>query len=80
MCAGIRERSERRTRERVHDYTVWEPRFRNGLCRTGQYFVGRPASRPVTEHYNQAVYDVQPQHIKVWPKQDCAEIQAVACI
>ena len=63
--AGIRQRSVTRSRQRHEAYTVWEPRFRNGLCRTGQYFVGRPANRPVTEHYEQPVYDVQPQHIKV---------------
>ncbi len=63
--AGIRQRSVTRRRHRQQDYTVWEPRFRNGLCRTGQYFVGRPARRHVPEHYEQSVYDLQPHHIKV---------------
>ena len=54
-----------RNRQSRQSYTVWEPRFRNGLCRTGQYFVGRPASRRVTEQYEHPVYDLQPQHIKV---------------
>lgn len=62
---GIRQRSVTRHRHRQQEYTVWEPCFRNGLCRTGQYFVGRPASRRVAEHYEQSVYDLQPQHIKV---------------
>ena len=66
MCAGIRQGSERRSRERVHDYTVWEPRFRNGLSRTGQYIVVRPASRRYVEHYDQPIYELQPQHIKAW--------------
>ena len=65
--AGIRQRSVTRRRGRQERYTVWEPRFRNGLCRTGQYFVGRPATRRVTEHYEQSVYDLQPKHIKVTP-------------
>lgn len=65
LHAGIRSRSEPRSRERVHNYTVWEPRFRNSLCRTGQYFVGRPARRSVTEQYEQPIYDLQPEHIKV---------------
>ena len=54
-----------RSRRRQQAYTVWEPRFLNGLCRTGQYFVGRPASRHVTEQYEHPVYELQPQHIKV---------------
>ncbi|DBA79311.1 TPA: hypothetical protein ACH3X2_007790 [Trebouxia sp. C0005] len=64
FAQGIRQRSVTRRRHRQQDYTVWEPRFRNGLCRTGQYFVGRPARRHVPEHYEQSVYDLQPHHIK----------------
>ncbi|DBA78877.1 hypothetical protein WJX77_008617 [Trebouxia sp. C0004] len=64
FAQGIRQRSMTRRRHRQQDHTVWEPHFRNGLCRTGQYFVGRPARRNVAEQYQQSVYDVQPHHIK----------------
>ncbi|KAL3150332.1 hypothetical protein ABBQ32_000177 [Trebouxia sp. C0010 RCD-2024] len=64
FAQGIRQRSVTRNRRRQQAYTVWEPRFRNGLCRTGQYFVGRPEHRHVTEQYEQPVYELQPQHIK----------------
>lgn len=64
FAQGIRQRSVTRRRHMQQDYTVWEPHFRNGLCRTGQYFVGRPARRHVPQHYEQSVYDLQPHHIK----------------
>ena len=45
LLPGITQRST--VKERSHDvqYTVWEKRFRNGICRTGEYYVGRPATR-----------------------------------
>lgn len=51
-------------RSEEEEYTVWERRYR-GICRTGEYFVGRPATRTVQKEYRETVYELEPQHIKV---------------
>ena len=49
---------------RTEEYVVWERRFR-GLCRTTEYYVGRPATRSVPHVHNQVTYSLQPEAIKV---------------
>lgn len=51
---------------RTEEYVVWERRFR-GLCRTTEYYVGRPARRSVPHVHNQVTYSLQPEAIKVTP-------------
>ncbi|KAK9830273.1 hypothetical protein WJX72_010744 [[Myrmecia] bisecta] len=64
FAEGITFEERQRTREVEQSAVVWEKRYRHGLCRKGEYFVGRPVSRTVTETYTECVWELQPENIK----------------
>lgn len=46
------------------EFTQWEKRYRNGICRTGEYYVGRPSKRTVQEQYTVTEYEIQPEKVR----------------
>ena len=63
LLAGIDRVEEQKVRERTEDYVRWEKRYR-GLCRN-EYYVGTPATRTVSEVYNETTFRLEPAKIKV---------------
>lgn len=62
-CAGIDKVEEHRVVERTEDYVRWEKKYK-GLCRN-EYYVGTPATRTITEEFNETTYRLEPAKIKV---------------
>ena len=58
--AGIKQTDVTKQRSRHIEGTQWEKRYRNGLCRIGEYYVGRPVVRTVQETYTQTEFEMQP--------------------
>jgi tRNA U34 5-carboxymethylaminomethyl modifying GTPase MnmE/TrmE len=64
FAAGITQKEVVKERSREVEFTQWERRYRNGLCRTGEYYVGRPSTRTVQEQYTVTEFEIQTDKIK----------------
>jgi len=62
--AGITQKSVTRERSRQVEGTQWVKQYRNGICRLGEYYVGQPITRTVTETYTETEFEIQPDKIQ----------------
>lgn len=62
VYAGITQTDVTKSRSRDVEHTVWEKRYR-GICRTGEFYVGKPVKRTISETYTETEFHIQPDKV-----------------